>query len=101
MTDDPQATKFVRADQLGPVKPRVPEENATPVVDGALDLHWVSPGYCWALDRIQTPHDLISMMHHLMCKKSDRAQVTHFMGLVEAVYHTKGWNLYGKTPGAK
>ena len=95
--DSSKRLSFVRADRLDP-PPRVPDEMNTPVVNGHLKLHWIGGGYGWNLERIQTPHDLLHMMHHLMCKSAERTDPRHYLGLIEAVYRAKGWNIHGAAP---
>lgn len=59
-------------------------------------LWWGGYAYEWALNRFRTPSNLMEMVVHVSEKGWESTTAKRIAKLIKAIYHAKGWDLYGR-----
>lgn len=61
----------------------------------SYDIYWGGYEYVIELDRIRTPLELLSWVHHLLEKEWELTTPRRIGELIEDVSHRLGWSLHG------
>lgn len=60
-------------------------------------LWWGGYAYEWTLNRFKTPNNLVEMVVHVSEKGWEHTTAKRVAKLIRAIYHAKGWDLYGRS----